>query len=196
MMTIKLKYKILMIWILGGLMSIFSQTYANQSMQNTSTPVPVGVVSIPLGENLTEKQFKAISRPFVKLGQKPQVYENDFCVGVIEDEEQAKGYGVLNFRQYKAQYAIDLVIFDGAMKKQNVMVGNKRFNLLSSIADVKKMDAELSENDDNGVVQDRVTSKKYPYTRSLTLRNKNQDDLNIFYFDGVKLIAIQYVVQC
>ena len=101
---------------------------------------------------------------------------------MIEDEEQAKGYGVLNFRQYKAQYAIDLVIFDGAMKKQNVMVGNKRFNLLSSIADVKKMDAELSENDDNGVVQDRVTSKKYPYTRSLTLRNKNQDDLNIFYF--------------
>ena len=122
-MTIKLKYKILMIWILSGLMSIFSQTYANQSMQNTSTPVPVGIVSIPLGENLTEKQFKAISRPFVKLGQKPQVYENDFCVGVIEDEEQAKGYGVLNFRQYKAQYAIDLVIFDGAMKKQNVMVG-------------------------------------------------------------------------
>ncbi len=123
MMTIKLKYKILMIWILGGLMSIFSQTYANQFMQNTSTPVPVGVVSIPLGENLTEKQFKAISIPCVKLGQKPQVYGNDFCVGVIEDEEQAKGYGVLNFRQYKAQYAIDLVIFDGAMKKQNVMVG-------------------------------------------------------------------------
>ncbi|MBP6113964.1 MAG: hypothetical protein KA474_04435 [Acinetobacter sp.] len=104
-------------------MSIFSQTYANQFMQNTSTPVPVGVVSIPLGENLTEKQFKAISIPCVKLGQKPQVYGNDFCVGVIEDEEQAKGYGVLNFRQYKAQYAIDLVIFDGAMKKQNVMVG-------------------------------------------------------------------------
>ena len=195
-MTIKLKYKILMIWIFGGLMSIFSQTYANQSMQNTLTPVPVGVVNIPLGENLTEKQFKVISRPFVKLGQKPQVYENDFCVGMIEDEEQAKGYGVLNFRQYKAQYAIDLVIFDGVMKKQNVMVGNKRFNLLSSIADVKKMDAELSENDDNGVVQDRVTSKKYPYTRSLILKNKNQDDLNIFYFDGIKLIAIQYVVQC
>ena len=102
MMTIKLKYKILMIWILGGLMFIFSQTYANQSMQNTSTPVPVGVVNIPLGENLTEKQFKVISRPFVKLGQKPQVYENDFCVGMIEGEEQAKGYGVLNFRQYKA----------------------------------------------------------------------------------------------
>lgn len=101
-MTIKLKYKILMIWILGGLMSIFSQTHANQSMQNTLTPVPVGVVNIPLGENLTEKQFEAISIPFVKLGQKPQVYENDFCVGVIEDEEQAKGYGVLNFRQYKA----------------------------------------------------------------------------------------------
>ena len=99
MMTIKLKYKILMIWILGGLMSIFSQTHANQSMQNTLTPVPVGVVNIPLGENLTEKQFKVISRPFVKLGQKPQVYENDFCVGMIEDEEQAKGYGVLNFRQ-------------------------------------------------------------------------------------------------
>ena len=72
MMTIKLKYKILMIWIFGGLMSIFSQTYANQSMQNTSKQVSVSVISIPLGENLTEKQFRVISRPFVKLGQEPQ----------------------------------------------------------------------------------------------------------------------------
>lgn len=72
MMTIKLKYKILMIWILGGLMSIFSQTHANQSMQNTSKQVSVSVISIPLGGNLTEKQFRVISRPFVKLGQEPQ----------------------------------------------------------------------------------------------------------------------------
>lgn len=148
-----------------------------------------------MGQNLTEKQFKVISDHFLKQGnRKPKHYENDFCVGIIDDEEQANSCGVLDFRQFKSQYAIDLVIFDGVMKDQNVMVENKRFNRHSSVFDMRKVNTELNQNDDNGVVQDRVTSKKYRYTRSLILRNKNQKDLNIFYFNRVKLIVIQYVV--
>lgn len=199
-MKIKNEFLTLIRCVFGSLTILFSQAKAKQSTQNIfhqvdQKPGPQQRINIPLGQNLTKKQFKVLSGHFLKQGnRKPQHYENDLCVGIIDDEERENSCGVLDFRQFKSQYAIDLVIFDDVMKDQSVMVENKRFNRHSSVFDIRRVNTELNQNDDNGVVQDRVTSKKYRYTRSLILRNKNQGALNIFYFNRLKLIVIQYVV--
>ena len=171
----------------------FAQTNQDQIKQSHQH----NRIIIPLGKTLSEKQFKTINLQIFK--QNPlsaQSYENDACVGIIHDDEIAKANGEMEFREYQSKYAIDLVIFNGDLKDASVIVGKSKFTRKSTTQDVKKENAAIIQNDENGVVLDRLTGKKYPYTQSLILRNKNKDDLNIFYFNSKNLIAIQYVVQC
>lgn len=115
---------------------------------------------------------------------------------MIDDNEQAKSYGVLSYRLDQNRYLIDQIIFDGSMKDYRVEIGHQRFDRHTTPQQLKKIRADITQNDDNDVVEDQVMSKKYPVTQTLILRYFDSHDLNYFYFNNNKLISIQYVVQC
>ncbi len=149
------------------------------------------------GKVLNANEFRKITK-YTK--SKAIVNPLEFCVGIINDEEKALSLEGLNFRQYQNQYAIDQIIFMGKTANLNVIfdsiIWDKNTLKDTFKKNIKTLKAEVIAHAETGYLVDGLTHAQYEYTSLYSIRKWNQDDLIYAYFNGQKLIGLQYIVQC
>ena len=151
-------------------------------------------LSFPMGKVIDKNKFAEILK---NKALTSKAYENEFCVGIIDDEEQAMTFGALDYRIYKNKVAIDQVIFTGAFKSVAIEYDNLNFTSQTNELALKRLKkVEVFSNEEKGVLIDRISQKKYNYSKSYSIRRLNHDDLLHVYFANGKLIGLNYIVQC
>lgn len=188
----------LVLWIgIGCHHAAFAQTSTdisklsskNKTVQSKQNPSQ----TVVLGQVITASQFRKITEYSTSKASRNPI---DFCVGVIDDDEQAMSLEGLSYRQYHNQYAIDQILFTGKTENFKVAYASMIFDKNTTPKQIKALKAEVIQSIEKGVWADGFRQQKYPYTSIYRIRKLNADDLIYAYFNAQKLIGLQYVVQC
>ena len=149
--------------------------------------------TVLLGKVLSANQFRKITQY-----SNSKVISNpiDFCVGMIDDEEQALSLEGINYRQYQNQYAIDQIIFVSRTQNFKVLFDSIVLDKNTRTNHIKKLKAEVIAHVEKGHLIDGLSHHQYPYTSRYSIRKRNQDELIYAYFNHEKLIGLQHIMQC
>lgn len=162
---------------------------AQKTMQKTASKSSMLRLGVPL--SLVEFQQMTQSTT-----AKVKSVSADFCVGIMDDEEQIKSIENIQYRVFQGKYAIEQVILSGKTENFSVSLWSKVVNKQTKAEEIKLMKHEVMHQVEKGQLQDTYTGRKFAYTDRYSIRKRDQDDLIHAYFNGKKLIALDYMVQC
>lgn len=149
--------------------------------------------TIVLGKAISSSEFLKITEySNSKAIQNPI----DFCVGILDDEEQALSLAGINYRQYQNQYVIDQIIFVSRTQNFKVLFDSIVLDKNTRTNHIKTLKAEVIAHSEKGHLMDGLSHHQYPYTSFYSIRKWHQDDLIYAYFNHEKLVGLQYIMQC